>query len=473
MHDRAQDRQGLSASPTGETGQATSEGAPKITGPAWIEDMVWWHVYPLGFVGAERAARSQPDVVHRLGHIEAWLDYAVKLGTSGLALGPIFSSATHGYDTIDHFQIDRRLGDDADFDSLLRAAHDRGLKVLLDGVFNHVGRGFPAFRQVVAEGRRAPCASWFQLYWPQDDSEQPPDFEHFEGNRNLPSFNHDEPAVADYVADVMMHWLDRGADGWRLDAAYSVPPRFWAAVLPRVRARFPDAYVVGEVIHGDYAEIVREGGLDAVTQYELWKAVWSGLNDRNFFELDWTLKRHNEFLETFVPLTFVGNHDVTRLATRLNDRRHLPHALAILFFCGGTPSVYAGDEQGFHGEKQDRRGGDDAVRPAFPPTPRDLPRGGGWRIYRLHQQLIRARRQHSWLHAARTTTLHLTEQELVYEARSGEQYLLVALNLGDGPISLPAPRAASVLAGAANLTGAGTDGARADLRGHGWAVLAP
>jgi cyclomaltodextrinase len=248
--------------------------------PDWIRHAVWWQVYPLGFVGAEAEARAGAGVAHRLAHLEAWLDYAVELGASGLALGPVFASSTHGYDTIDHFRTDPRLGDEADFDALVRAAHSRGLRVLLDGVFNHVGRAFPAFAQVLAEGRGAPFASWFRLF-----GQEPlrpgiePDYACFEGHRQLVVLNHDEPAVAEYVVRVMNHWLDRGADGWRLDAAYAVPPRFWASVLPKVRAYHSDAYIFGEVIHGDYAKIVTESGLDAVTQYELCKAIssnWPG-----------------------------------------------------------------------------------------------------------------------------------------------------------------------------------------------------
>ena len=456
-----------------EIGKSTGRHQSRGNGPARIEQTIWWHVYPLGFVGAERSGRTEPGVVHRLGHIESWLDYAVELGASGLALGPIFSSSTHGYDTVDHFEIDPRLGDKADFAALIQAAHGRGLKVLLDGVFNHVGRAFPAFRQTLAEGPGAPCASWFRCTWPAPSRPNAePRYATFEGHRHLPALNHDEPAVADYITRVMTYWLQRGADGWRLDAAYAVPSQFWAEVLPRVRAKHPSAYFVGEVIHGDYAGIVRRGSLDAVTQYELWKAIWSGLKDRNFFELAWALNRHNGLLDSFVPLTFVGNHDVTRLASRLVDERHLPHALAILFTCGGTPSIYAGDEQAFRGVKEHRAGGDDAIRPAFPPTPGGLA-PYGWPVYHLHRDLIGLRRARPWLCAARMRPVHLAKEQFVYEVRSDDRCLLVALNLGDSGAALSAPHTRSILAGSANLAGAGTADARAGLPGHGWAVLAP
>ena len=320
-------------------------------------------------------------VTHRLGQLTSWLDYAVDLGASGLALGPVFASQTHGYDTTDHFRIDPRLGDEGDFAGLVEAAHARGLRVLLDGVFNHVGRGFPAFQRVLEQGPDAPEASWFRLTWPAGGSRaRSRSTARSRATAALVALNHDEPAVADYVAGVMNHWLDAGADGWRLDAAYAVPAAFWAQVVPRVRAGHPGAYLVGEVIHGDYPAFVAESGLDSVTQYELWKAIWSGLNDHNLFELGHALGRHNGFLETFAPLTFVGNHDVTRLASRLEDDRHLAHALAVLLTVGGTPAIYYGDEQAFRGIKEERAGGDDEIRPAIPGRPG---RAGARRLARV------------------------------------------------------------------------------------------
>jgi cyclomaltodextrinase / maltogenic alpha-amylase / neopullulanase len=436
--------------------------------PAWAEHSILWQIYPLGFTGAE-AVTHQGPVHHRLGQIAAWLDYAVELGASGLLLGPIFASSTHGYDTTDYFSIDPRLGDEADFKSLVEAAHRRGLRVVLDGVFNHVGRDFPAFRRAIAGGERAAETSWFRITWPDKSSAAEPDYATFEGHRQLVSLNHAEPAVADFIVRIMNHWLARGADGWRLDAAYAVPRQFWAEVLPRVRAQHPDAYIFGEVIHGDYAGFVRDTGVDAITQYELWKAIWSALNDRNFFELSHALSRHAVLLDSFVPLTFIGNHDVTRIASQLVDARHLSHALVVLLMCGGTPSIYYGDEHAFRGVKEHRAGGDDAIRPAFPVSPAGLA-PFGWPIYRLHQQLIGLRHRHPWLHRAKTRNVDLANTHFVFDSFHEQHCLRIALNIGDAAVDCPISDGDGILAGDGAIKKAGA-GARIALAPHGWAVL--
>jgi cyclomaltodextrinase / maltogenic alpha-amylase / neopullulanase len=300
-----------------------------MTIPTWARPATWYHLYPLGFLEAEPRNPSplaaDIPVRHRLRALEPWLDYLVDLGVHGLLLGPVFASESHGYDTVDYFRVDPRLGDEDDLIRLCDACHRRGLRVLLDGVFNHVARSFPPFADVLAHRAESRYAGWFRL-----DFETPgPDgfaYETFEGHRQLVALNHAEPAVLELATAVACHWLERGADGLRLDAAYAVPPTFWAAFARQVRARCPDACLLGEVIHGDYARFVRESTLDAVTQYELWKAIWSALSDRNLFELAHALGRHQGFLDVFQPLTFVGNHDVTRIASQLRDPRHLGHA---------------------------------------------------------------------------------------------------------------------------------------------------
>jgi cyclomaltodextrinase len=416
---------------------------------SWVDHAIWWHVYPLGFTGAERVAlRPGAAVRHRLRHLARWLDYAVELGCSGLLLGPVFAAETHGYDTVDHFAIDRRLGDDADFAALVSAADERGLRIVLDGVFNHVARSFPH-------------PEWFR----RDPSGR---FATFEGHQHLVALDHTLPAVAGYTGEVMAYWLDRGAAGWRLDAAYAVPASFWRQVLPKVRASYPDAWFGAEMIHGDYAEYASSASLDSVTQYELWKAIWSSLNDRNFFELAWTLDRHGEFTAGgMLPQTFAGNHDVTRLASQLTDERHLAHALVVLFTVAGLPSVYYGDEQAFRGVKEHRAGGDDAIRPAFPSSPAGLA-PDGWPAYRLHQRLIGFRRRHPWLVRSRCHVEHLTNEAIAYRCTAGDsEEIVVLLNLGDAPYRFPVDGGSLAVAD----SGEPVEDA-ALVPAHGWTILA-
>ena len=437
--------------------------------PDWVRHAIWWHVYPLGFVGAFPADSPPSPDEHRLERLVDWLDHAISLGASGIALGPVFASRSHGYDTTDHFRLDPRLGDDADFDRLVSEARRRGLRVLLDGVFNHVGTEFPRYRDAVDHGDPE-AAKWFRG--------RPGRFHAFEGHGDLITLNHRNPAVVDYTVEVMTHWLARGADGWRLDAAYAVPESFWAQVLPRVRRLYPEAWFVAEVIHGDYSAFVAASGVDSVTQYELWKAVWSSLNDGNFHELDWALQRHNGFLDRFAPQTFVGNHDVTRIASKLERPEHLAHALVLLFTTGGVPTVYAGDEFGFVGVKEDRAGGDDAVRPEFGSPPLEVGESGVETL-NLHRFLIGLRRRHPWLQNARTTALHLGNTQYVYESRCGSNEdgnaLIIALNLDDAPLPVPVAkltgRPAEVIAGSAAPPPEMLS--HAEVPAHGWLVLKP
>lgn len=410
--------------------------------PARVEHSIWWHVYPLGATGAPIRPETPADrsPAPRLGRLVEWLDYLVDLGANGLALGPVFESSTHGYDTTDHFRIDPRLGDDAVFDRLAEACRDRGVALMLDGVLNHVGTAHPLFRTARAGGPEQRERRLFRFDEADGSSGPPgvpgsrPGYAVFEGHEGLAVLNHDSDEVAELAVSVLSHWLGRGASAWRLDAAYAVPPAFWARVLPRVRSEFPDAWFVGEVIHGDYAGIIERSSMDSLTQYELWKAIWSSLLDENFFELDWCLNRHNGFLDVFTPLTFVGNHDVTRIASRIGDAK-AALAVTVLLTVGGVPAIYYGDEQAFRGVKTDRPSGDDEVRPALPPGPEALSPLGGW-LYRWHQELIGLRRRHPWLVGARTERIALENRLMEYDAvGTGGRRIRVRLRLE------PVPRA--------------------------------
>src|SRR4051812_9292746 len=247
----------------------------------------------------------------------------------------------------------------------------------------------------------------------------------------------------------------------------AVPPEFWSKVLPGVRRDHPDAWFIGEVLHGDAAGIVRASGLDSLTQYELWQGIWHGIADRNFFELAHALKRHNDLLATFVPSTFVGNHDVTRIASAVGTDL-VPHALAVLFTVAGVPSVYAGDEYAYTGVKEQRLGGDDAVRPEFPARPPafDTLDSAARESLCIHRELISLRRRNPWLVRAPADVVHLDNRQLVLRAATRDAAVVVALNVDDVPATVPAADARTVACGVGDLSSG-----HAHLPARGWAVL--
>ena len=428
---------------------------------SWVDHVIWWQVYPLGFLGAEKELASARRMVNRLPRLHGWLDHLISWGGNGLLLGPIFTSSSHGYDTIDYFRIDPRLGDDADFDGLVAACRARGVRLLLDGVFNHAGRHFPPIAQALAEGPGSAAEEWVSKLY---DTAGVITADYFEGHDNLITLNHSSPRVQQLVREVMLHWLRRGIDGWRLDAAYAVPAEFWATVLPEVRKEFPDAWFVGEMIHGDYIDYVKTAGLDSVTEYELWWAIWSSINSVNFHELEWTLGRHAKFVEHFLPLTFLGNHDVTRVASQIRDQRHWSHAVALLCFLPGVPSVYYGDEFGLEAIKENRPSGDDAVRPVMPHE-RGLFDHSHPEVEQAYRRMIGLRRRHPWLVDGVITIELVDKARLVVRsrARHGQESLALALNLASTPL---------VLGDAAEALEAQPAIAGGAVAPHGWSVVA-
>lgn len=365
-----------------------------------LEHAIMWHLYPLGATGADIRDTHAPG--RGMASLSPWLDYAVELGCDTILLAPVFDSVSHGYDTLDHFHIDPRLGGDAEFDAFLAHCRKRGLRVLLDGVFNHVAAAHPWARQGLTTGR-----GW-------------------EGHDDLLELDHANPAVAEAVVEVMEYWLNKGIAGWRLDVAYAVPDEFWAEVTDRVRSRFPDAVFSGEVIHGDYGHELTAGHLDTVTQYELWKAMWSSVKDGNFFELQHALGRHNAFLDAGFMQTFVGNHDTDRIASVVGDTG-AKLAATMLLTLPGVPSIYYGDEQAFRGVRGEGFTADDAVRPELPASPEELAEDGRW-LFERYRQLIGLRRRHPWLVDARTEVTAVANEEITYRVERGDDWVEVALS---------------------------------------------
>ncbi len=428
------------------------------------EGDIWYHVYPLGFLRAEdhnpAPGTADGPVTRRLTELVPWLDYLVDLGFTALLIGPVCESETHGYDVVDPYRVDRRLGTEADLVNLIDECHRRSLRIGLDAVFHHVGREHPHFRDVLANRQQSAWRDWFEIDFgrPGRDGFS---YATFEGHDHLVKLNHANSQVLDWAVDIGRFWLERGVDAFRLDAAYALPPGFLAAFSDRVRDMRADIALIGEVIHGDYVRTARAAHLTTVTQYELWKAIWSSLNDGNFFELAHSLERHASFCQHFSPWTFVGNHDTTRIATQLTDQRHLPHAMAILFSVPGIPAVYSGDEQGAKGRKYDRAGGDARVRRPPPCRPAELT-GTSLDIWRLHRDLIAVRRARPWLTTGQLRVTRLDNRLMTYEVRADGDRLVVALSTEDKPLRWDLPSDLVPVAGHAG----------AELPPHAWGFWA-
>ena len=406
--------------------------------PAWVDGRTWYHLHALRASGVPDVGADPlgPPSGRGLRRLVDHLDHVAGLGCGGVLLTPVTASSTHGYDTVDARRLDPRLGTDDDFAGLVRACRERDLRLVLDGVLNHVGRAFPPFEDVATNLRASPWAGWFRIDF---DADGPDGFAYrdFEGHRELVALDHRSPEVLEWATAACAHWLERGADGWRFDVAYAIPPAFLAALGENLHRRFPDALLFGEMIHGDYAAFVAASGLHGVTQYELHKACWSACNDRNLFELAWSLQRHAEMAERFVPVTFGGNHDVTRLASRLVEPAHLDTVLAVLFTVPGTPCVYYGDEWGARGEKVDGPGGDDAVRPRLD----DLVHQRDVGLEDRHRWWIAFRRDRPWLTRATLEVGAVANEQLSFVVRDRGSDRAVAVGLalsGEPPSPTPA-----------------------------------
>ncbi|MEI8133432.1 MAG: alpha-amylase family glycosyl hydrolase, partial [Leptolinea sp.] len=323
----------------------------------WIDKAVFYHIYPLGFCGAPEHNNVRSQLVPRLEKIKTWLDHLQWLGVNCLYLGPIFESTTHGYDTADYFHIDRRLGTDGNMVALSQEIHRRGMHLVLDSVFNHVGRNFWAFKDVLANGIESPFCDWFvNLRFsgrsPFGDSFT---YEGWNGNYDLVKLNLHNPQVIDHLLFAVESWVkDYQIDGLRLDAADQLDMDFIETLSAYCQGIRPGFWLMGELIHGDYAQWVRPGRLDSATNYECYKGLFSSLNDQNFFEIAHSLKRQFAdfgIYEYLLLYSFTDNHDVDRVASQLNNPADLFNLYTILYTMPGIPSIYYGSEWGIQGKK--------------------------------------------------------------------------------------------------------------------------
>lgn len=331
---------------------------------AWYDEAVFYHIYPLGLAGAPKQ-NDYGEPVHRLNTLLPWVDHIKEIGGSALYIGPLFESVGHGYETTDYKKLDSRLGTNEDLTAFVAYCHEQGIKVIFDGVFNHTGRDFFAFKDIQVNRKNSQYKDWYcnVNFWGNNEYNDGFSYDNWGGYNLLVKLNQKNPAVVDYICDVIRFWVSEfDVDGIRLDAADVLDFDFMKALRRTANEVKPDFWLMGEVIHGDYSRWVNGETLHSVTNYTLHKALYSGHNDHNYFEIAHTVRRLQN-MGTLRLYNFVDNHDVERIYTKLTNKAHFAPVHVLLYTLPGVPSIYYGSEFGIEGRKE--YGSDDSLRPAL------------------------------------------------------------------------------------------------------------
>lgn len=390
----------------------------------WAYESIFYQIYPLGFCGAP--FENDGVLTSRIRKVTDWIPHMKQLGVNAVYFSPVFESDTHGYNTRDYRKIDTRLGTNQDFKEVCDALHENGIRVVLDGVFNHVGRGFGPFQDVLKNRENSPYVNWFHRIAFDGNSGYNDGlwYEGWEGNYDLVKLNLYNEDVISYLFESIRGWVEEfDIDGLRLDVAYSLNENFVRRLRQFTDGLKPDFYLLGEMLHGDYKRLMNDEMLHSATNYECYKGLFSSFNSMNMFEINhsllrqfgpenWTLYRGKHLL------SFVDNHDVTRVASILTNENHLPLIYALAFGMPGIPCVYYGSEWG---EKADKKQGDPALRPCFEaPVFNDL---SLW-----ISKLAEAKKGSHALNYGEFKSLLLTNKQCIFERRSDRERVLVAIN---------------------------------------------
>lgn len=389
----------------------------------WAYESVFYQIYPLGFCGAP--FENDGNLEHRILKVNDWIPHIAELGADAVYFSPVFESDTHGYNTRDYTKIDIRLGTNEDFKLVCSQLHDAGIKVVLDGVFNHVGRGFFAFADVQQKKWDSPYKDWFFLNF--DGNSNYNDgfwYEGWEGNYDLVKLNLRNEEVISYLFSAIKGWVGEfDIDGLRLDVAYCLDHDFLRRLRSFCDSLKPDFFLVGETLHGDYNQWMNDAMLHSVTNYECYKGLHSSFNSMNLFEINhsllrqfgpenWTLYKGKHLL------TFVDNHDVTRIASMLANERHLPLIYALAFGMPGIPCIYYGSEWGAKARKED---GDCALRACF-----EKP---GWNeLTGFIAKLAEIKKHSNALNYGDFRSVLLTNRQCIFERKTDTERILVAIN---------------------------------------------
>ena len=331
---------------------------------SWYNEAIFYHIYPLGLTGAPKT-NNYSAPVSRLNTLLPWIDHIKEIGCTALYIGPLFESVGHGYETTDYKKLDSRLGTNEDLKNFVAVCHEKGIKVIFDGVFNHTGRDFFAFKDIQQNREHSRYLNWYcnVNFGGNNEYNDGFSYENWGGYNLLVKLNQRNPEVQNYICDVIHFWVSEfDVDGIRLDAADVLDFDFMRALRRTAAEVKEDFWLMGEVIHGDYSRWVNGETLHSVTNYALHKALYSGHNDHNYFEIAHTVK----YLQNMGNLdlyNFVDNHDVERIYTKLSNKAHFAPVHVLLYTLPGVPSIYYGSEFGIEGKKE--KFSDDSLRPAL------------------------------------------------------------------------------------------------------------
>lgn len=401
---------------------------------AWYDSAVFYHMYPLGLCGCSRENTGVAE--NHFDKLREWARHAVDIGCNALYIGPLFESVGHGYETTDYKKVDIRLGTNEEFKAFVAYCHEMDMKVIVDGVFNHVGRRFFAFEDLQKNREQSPYRDWFcnVNFGGNNEYNDGFSYDNWGGYNLLVKLNQRNPAVKEYLFDVIRFWVNEfNIDGIRLDAADVLDFDFMKQMRHETEQMKEDFWLMGEVIHGDYSRWANDETLHAVTNYELHKGLYSGHNDHNYFEIAHSIKRLNDLCRGRKLYTFVDNHDVERIASKLNNKEHLKLVTLLLYTIYGIPSIYYGSEFGIEGKKE--KGSDWNLRPClelsdFSDAVTDNP------VTRLCVQLGQLKKDYRELTDGKYQELHLTNRQFAFGRVLEGSAVITALNCDDEPAVL-------------------------------------
>jgi glycosidase len=395
----------------------------------WAFESVFYQIYPLGFCGAP--FENDGVLEHRIEKVNDWIPHIKKLGANAIYFSPIFESDTHGYNTRDYTKLDTRLGTNEDFAKVCDNLHKENIRVVLDGVFNHVGRGFWAFEDVLKNREQSAYVNWFARidFGGNSNYNDGLWYEGWEGNYDLVKLNLCNEDVIQHIFSAIRGWVEEfDIDGLRLDVAYCLDHDFMRRLRSFCNDLKPDFFLLGETLHGDYNQIMNDQMLHSVTNYECYKGLHSSFNSMNMFEINhsllrqfgpenWTLYKGKHLL------SFVDNHDVTRVASILNNKEHLPLIYALAFGMPGIPCVYYGSEWGAEGRKEE---GDPSLRLSY-----DEPQWNA--LSDWIAKLSEAKKSSKALQYGNFTSTVLTNGQCVFQREWEGERVYVAINAADQP----------------------------------------